>query len=86
MTNLKAPDILIKPYQSELQVAMITFIGFDSRPMDTVRIAKDPDTMKWAFENGDNVLRIFPSSFEMRLTPEDYGIVPQAQPLESKTP
>ena len=86
MTSLIAPDIQIKPYPSDLQVASVTFIGFDSFPMDTVRIAKDPDLNQWAFENGDNVLRLFPGSLELRLTPEDYSIEPQAQAQESKTP
>ena len=86
MTNLIAPDIQIKPYPSDLQVASVTFIGFDSFPMDTVRIAKDPDLNQWAFENGDNVLRLFPGSLELRLTPEDYAIEPQPQVQESKTP
>jgi len=84
LTNLPAPDIEIKTYPIDLQVASVTFIGFDSFPMDTVRIAKDPELNKWAFENGDNVLRIFPGSLELRLTPEDYGIT--SQPQESNTP
>lgn len=86
MTSLKAPEIRIEQYPSDLQVATVKFIGFDSFPMDTVRIVRDRDTKKWAFENGDNVLRIFPSSLELRLTPADYGIEPQPQVQESKTP
>ena len=86
LTSLPAIGIEIKPYPSDLQVAMVTFIGFDSYPMDTVRIAMDPDTRKWVLENGDNVLRIFPSSLELRLTPEAYGIEPQPPTQESKTP
>lgn len=84
LTNLIAPDIEIKPYPSELQIATVTFFGFDSYPMDAVRIAHYPDTKKWVLENGDNVLRVFPDSLELRLTSADYGI--QLQTQESKTP
>ncbi len=84
LTDLKAPEIELRPYPSELEVATVTFIGFDSFPIDAVRIAYNPDTKKWALENGDNVLRVFPDSLELRLTPADYGIKPL--PQESKTP
>ena len=31
-------------------------------------------TGEWALENGDDVLRIFPESMRIRLTPPDFGL------------
>ena len=55
-------------------MATITLHGFDAMPMDTVRIARDPQTRKWAIENGDDVLRIFPETLSLRLRPGDFGL------------
>ena len=58
---------------------MVTLFGFDTRPLDTIRIARDPETGKWALENGDNVLRVFPASLQPRLTSADYGLLPSTR-------
>lgn len=74
LTSLRAPLVEIMDYPSDLEVATITLYGSGMRPLDTVRIARELDTGRWALENGDNVLRIFPESLSMRLTPEDFGL------------
>ncbi|MHC5022990.1 MAG: DUF4340 domain-containing protein [Planctomycetota bacterium] len=78
VTATRAPELEIKPYPYELQVAIVTLFGFDGGPLDTIRIARDPDTGQWALENGDNVLRVFPASLQPRLTSADYGLRPPA--------
>ena len=52
-------SIAIGPYPRSLQVATITFEGYDYMPMDTVRIAKQEDG-QWILDNGENVLRLHP--------------------------
>ena len=74
LTTLRASQIEIRDYPRDLEVATITMRGFDARPIDTVRIAREADTGRWIMENGDNVLRIFTESLQMLLTPSDFGL------------
>ena len=76
LTTLRATEVIIKDYPYELEVATVTMRGFDNKPIDTVRIAREADTGRWALENGDNVLRIFPESLHLLLTPSDFGLQP----------
>jgi hypothetical protein len=48
--------------------------GFDARPLDTVRVARDPETGRWALDNGDDVLRMFPAETPIPMTPADFGL------------
>lgn len=74
LTQLRASGVEFKPYPHELEVAIVILYGYDGRALDTVRIARDPDTGLWAMENGDNVLRIFPESLQPALTPAEFGL------------
>ena len=53
-------SVAIGPYPRELQVATITFEGYDRMPMDTVRIAVQDDG-NWILDNGEHVLRLHPA-------------------------
>ena len=53
---------------------MILF-GLDGLPLDTVRVIRDPNDGRWAFENGDGVLRIFPAGLQPALRPADFGVM-----------
>ncbi len=76
LTETHPSEIAIQPYPRDLEVATITFLGYDRKPIDTVRIAKDPDSGRWILENGDNVLRLFRESMvQLNLTPLDFGLV-----------
>ncbi|TVQ55178.1 MAG: DUF4340 domain-containing protein [Phycisphaerales bacterium] len=74
LTTLRAPELVVNEYPQELHVASITLFGFDRRPLDTVRVAYDPDIQRWAFENGDNILRVQGPGFGIKLTPEEFGL------------
>ncbi|MCA9296461.1 MAG: DUF4340 domain-containing protein [Phycisphaerales bacterium] len=74
LTTLRAPRIVRRPYPQDAEVAVITMYGYDRRPLDTVRLVRDPDSQEWALENGDNVLRILGTDVEWKLTPADYGL------------
>ena len=76
LTTLQASQIKREDYPFELEIATITMRGFDNKPIDTVRIVRWPDTGRWGLENGDNVLRIFPESLHLLLTPSDFGLQP----------
>ena len=82
LTSLQAAQIRIQEYPQDLQVATITMRGFDDRPIDTVRIAREEDTGRWWLENGDNVLRVFAESLQLRLTPGDFGL--QSPPPDTR--
>ncbi len=82
LTSLQAAHITIREYPHELEVATITMRGFDDVPIDTVRIAREKDTGRWLLENGDNVLRVFAGSLQLRLTPGDFGL--QSPPPDTR--
>ena len=64
----------MQAFPTEMAVANVTFLGWDGRPIDTVRIAREPEAGRWALENGDGVLRILPASTVMTLDPEAWKV------------
>ncbi|MGY8752352.1 MAG: DUF4340 domain-containing protein [Phycisphaerales bacterium] len=56
----KPPSVALGEYPSADEVATVTMVGYDSLPLDTVRIALDPSG-QWILENGDTVLRLHPA-------------------------
>mgnify|MGYP001999845730 CR=1 FL=1 len=76
ITSLRATEVEIRDgYPSELERARITLFGFDGAPLDTVRLLREePDSGRWAMENGDNVLRVHPEFLVLHLSPVDYGL------------
>jgi len=74
LLETRAPEISITPFPAELSEATVVLEDISGRPLDTVRIAREPDRGRWAFENGDDVLRIFPESFSLELDPTAYGL------------
>lgn len=55
--DAEALSIGIAAYPRESEIAMVTLVGYDFLPIDTVRIAMS-DEGKLILENGDNVLRM----------------------------
>jgi len=60
-----ASDVTLRDnYPRELEVATVVLEGLDGRPLDTVRVLREPVTPqgggRWGLENGDNVIRILP--------------------------
>ncbi len=55
--DAEALSIGIAVYPRESEIATVTLVGYDSLPIDTVRIATSEDG-KVILENGDNVLRM----------------------------
>ncbi|MCP3904381.1 MAG: hypothetical protein GY715_12195, partial [Planctomycetes bacterium] len=67
LVETRATEVVIQPFPQALMVATVVFNGFDGRPLDAVRIAREGPGGRWAFENGDGVLRIIPASAELPL-------------------
>jgi hypothetical protein len=78
LTRAAATEIRIAQYPRDLEVAIVTFLGYGDKPLDTVRIIRDttedgqPGT--WGLENGDSVLRIFPATTQIPLRPRLYDL------------
>jgi len=64
----KPPSVALGAYPREDEVATVTLVGYDSSPLDTVRIALD-QSGQWILENGDNVLKIHPPEAGSALAP-----------------
>ncbi len=75
LTSARASEIEFLEYPSELEEAVVILLGLDGLPLDTVRVIRDPNDGRWALENGDGVLRIFPPSFQPALQPGNFGVV-----------
>ena len=68
LLDTKPPQVSIGAYPRSSEVATVTFIGYNMKPLDTVRIATHQDG-KVIIENGDNVLRIHPEDSIAALEP-----------------
>lgn len=81
LTTLRATEVELKDaYPAELERARVTLHGFDSRPMDTIRLLRETgETGRWGMENGDRVIRIHPDFLVLPLAGVDYGL-PAASP------
>ena len=73
LSETRASDLQVQSFPLDLEVATVVLHGFDGRPIDAVRIAREPDRGRWALENGDGVLRLLPARTEIPLAPSDWG-------------
>ena len=82
LTEINGSEVAIfDEYPRELEVGTITLIGYDQRPLDTVRVLRESenDGGRWGLENGDSVIRIHPTLIMVPLDQRDWG-------LRSQTP
>lgn len=70
LTEIRAPEVIVQEFPSNLAYANVTFFGYDGSPLDTVRIAQEVGNGRWAMENGDGVLRVFPATVPLPITTE----------------
>tara|TARA_B100000959_G_scaffold287257_1_gene370522 strand:- start:4852 stop:5304 length:453 start_codon:yes stop_codon:yes gene_type:complete len=68
LLETKPPEVSIGEYPRANELALITLIGYDQLPLDTVRIAQDENGLV-ILENGDNVLRWHPAESLEALRP-----------------
>lgn len=67
LSQTRSNDLQLQTFPSSLEVATIVLHGFDGRPLDAIRIAREPEGGRWALENGDGVLRLFPANTKIPL-------------------
>lgn len=72
LVETRATEVAVQAFPQTLLVATVVFNGFDGRPLDAVRIAREGPGGRWAFENGDGVLRILPASADLPLAIESW--------------
>ena len=67
-----AMDItMVEVYPKELEVASIVLQGSGGRPLDTIRVLREPageQPGRWGLENGDGVIRVLPQGMALPLT------------------
>lgn len=74
LTSSRAGELAFSGYPQDLEEAVVIFYGFDGAPLDTVRIVREPEAGRWALENGDGVLRIFPASLAPPIRAADFSV------------
>ncbi len=72
LTSQRAPEMAFGEFPKDMEVATILLFGFDGRPLDVVRVARDSRTSRWGFENGDRMLRVHPASLRIPLSLDDF--------------
>lgn len=80
LTESRANEVRVQDYPGALEIATVVLHGFDGVPMDTVRIARERNAGRWAFENGDGVLRLHPSATKIPLRPDDWTVYESSDP------
>ncbi|MBC8309711.1 MAG: DUF4340 domain-containing protein [Phycisphaerales bacterium] len=68
LLETKPPSVAIGQYPKIDEIATITLEGYDLKPLDTIRVASNPDGGV-ILENGDNVLRLHPDESQAFLQP-----------------
>ena len=74
LCETRSPEIMVRDFPRELAIANVTLLGYSGEPLDTIQIAREPDQGRWAFENGEEVLRIFPGSTPVQIDPIEWRV------------
>ena len=72
LTETRATGVEVAPFPAAELLATVSFIGFASEPLDTVRVARRATDGRIVLENGDGVLRLH-GGIELPLTSEELG-------------
>ena len=75
LTSTRGTEVIVQEFPTQLSLATVVFHGFDGRPLDAVRIAREGPGGRWALENGDGVLRLLPASTEIPLAANEWPIL-----------
>ena len=77
LTEIPGAEVaILDEYPRDLEVGTITLLGYDKRPLDTVRVLRETeaDGSRWGLENGDSVIRIHPTLLTVPLEDRDWGL------------
>jgi hypothetical protein len=75
LTSTRGTEVVVQEFPAELALATVVFHGFDGRPLDAVRVAREGSGGRWALENGDGVLRLLPASTKIPLAANEWPIL-----------
>ncbi|MEE2973585.1 MAG: DUF4340 domain-containing protein [Planctomycetota bacterium] len=73
LTSTNSNEIQLLDFPASLEVATIVLHGFDGRPIDAIRVARESGEGRWALENGDGVLRLLPRNTDIPLGRADWN-------------
>lgn len=66
LTAARAPELALQPMPEALRVATIEVVP-TLGPSSIIRVARESEQGKWALDESDDVLRVFPPSFDLPL-------------------
>ncbi len=74
LAQTRAPEISLEQIPQELLVATLTLKGERGAVLAVIRLARSGSggAGKWALDNDDGVLRVFPQNFDVRLDADAY--------------
>jgi hypothetical protein len=72
--DTRAIDVVVQAFPSDLAEANVTLRGYDGAALDTIRFARETSDGRWALDDGEGVLRIFPPSTVMPIDPRRWLI------------
>jgi hypothetical protein len=74
LAETRAPEVSFSEIPAELRVGQFTLYGEGGAQLAVIRVAREAaeGTGKWALDNQDNVLRVFPQNYDIRLDAASY--------------
>ena len=72
LAETRAPEVAFQAPPDDTVLGLFTLVGEGGAPLATVRVAREPGSGKWALDNQDGVLRVFPASLDLQLQPDSY--------------
>lgn len=73
LCTTRAPEMGLGAFPKEMEVATVLLFGFDGKPLDVIRVARDSKSSRWGFENGDNALRVHAATLVLPLGFDDFA-------------
>lgn len=73
LVDARAQELALQPMPPELLVATIELTPVSGAPV-VLRVAREVETGKWAIDESDDALRVFPASFGLPLDARSYEV------------
>lgn len=74
MCETRAIDVVVQAFPSDLAEANVTLRGYDGAALDTIRFARETSGGRWALDDGEGVLRIYPASTVVLIDPSAWPV------------
>lgn len=75
LAETRAPEVSFSEIPAELRMGQFTLYGEQGAKLAVIRVAREATegTGKWALDNEENVLRVFPQNYDIRLDAASYA-------------